>query len=306
MSDKGVIYAVTGEEYLSEVYKSVRSVKKSNSSMSITIFSDVFPKVIKNEYSDVDFIDITEGEFQKRPKVECLSKTPYNQTLYLDSDTYVQGDLNNIFDFLEGFDIVCKRAKQNYEWVHKSQKNKNFPADISNEEEFRKRLGLNTPHIMPDYNTGVIAYNMNDETGEFLNYWEKIYKEHVKIPEYHRDQPAFRKAVFNTDIKIGAALPPECNCRVKSLYESRGLIERIQWRPLIVHGGANNIKQSAKNINRRVEGRGYIVKPKTIFNELFERGWLFTKSMQYDGFKLTLQRSKEYIMRQFTTDNNGN
>jgi hypothetical protein len=141
---------------------------------------------------------------------------------------------------------------------------------------------------------------MNDEIRDLFQAWKDTYREHQKIPGYNRDQAAFRKVIFETDAKVSPSLPPECNCRVRNLYESRGLVDYIQRQPLIVHGGSHDIEKAAQKINKRVNGRGYMVKPKTIFNELFERAWLFFKSLQLDGVSPTLQRSKKYLMRLFS------
>ena len=45
----------------------------------------------------------------KRPKVNLLGQTPFDETLYLDNDTLVRADLSSLFDLLERFDM-CRRA----------------------------------------------------------------------------------------------------------------------------------------------------------------------------------------------------
>jgi lipopolysaccharide biosynthesis glycosyltransferase len=296
---KGIIYAVTGEQYLSEVYTSLKSIRNTNPDLPITVFSDIRPDKELLDDEQISHIDITGTKFPKRPKVACLKQTPYEKTLYLDSDTYVQGDLHEMFEFLDGFDIVCWQGGGNYESSHKIRENKEYPGTISSGDEFRERLNLTTPRLMPDYNSGVILYNLNDEVTELLANWESIYEEHLSldIPGYFRDQPALRKAIFEADVKISGALPPECNCRVRHLYEARGLVQKIEHEPIIVHGGAHDIKKATKKLNERVKNKGYIIKPKNIFNEAFERGMLFVRSLQYNGIYPTFKKSKRYLLR---------
>jgi hypothetical protein len=299
MKDAGVIYAVTGEKYLSEVHTSLRSIKKTNPNIPITVFSDIRPDEEFLKYDNINYVDITGTEFQKRPKVTCLRETPYEKTIYLDSDTYVQENLEELFRFLNGFDLVCWNSGNNYESNRKYIQDKEFPGNISNEQEFRKRFEITTPRIMPDYNTGVIVYRMNDNVAEMLANWESIYRKHITldIPGYYHDEPAFRQAVFEADVKACGALPAECNCRVRNLYESRGLVQIIQWQPIIVHGGSHDIEKAANKINKRIKNGGYIVKPENIANRIFEKGWLFIKSLQYDGFRPTLRQLKSYISK---------
>jgi len=297
MDDIGIIYAVRGEKYLSEVYDSIKSVRSTNPEIPITIFSDINPENILQSEHNIDHIDISDARFSKRPKIDCLLQTPYKKTLYLDSDTYVQGDLKNIFEFLDGYDFVCKCQEQNYEWSHKSSEDKEFPGGISNEEEFRERLDMNTPRMMPDYNSAVVAYNMNERTRELLNTWGSIYEKHLEIPGYFRDQPALRKAIFETDVKVGGSLPPECNFSIRKLYGSRGLNRKIRQRPLIMHGRSHNKEKAIENINKRVESRGYIIKHKSIIDEIFEKGWILSKSIYYNGWGPTFSKLKSFIKR---------
>lgn len=293
MVSRGVIYAVTGDKYQREALKSAESLKKSNPDLHVTIFSD---KHIDSEYVNECTVIPSEG---KRPKVDLLSDTPYDQTIYLDSDTYVTGDLTPMYELLSGFDIgAVQPPTRRYEYGRTSEyKKKNFhEADYSSEQEFRDETNIDVPESFPAYNTGVLVYENNDATMELFDLWSKIYKEYRELPTHTRDQPPFRQAVFDSDVKI-ATLPPEYNCWVRGLYEDDYLQQYLIEEVKIFHGRSENMEQIADSINSHVLNyrTPYVVKPKDKQYLIQEKLLLFWRSLRRDGIGQTVRRIGSFL-----------
>lgn len=297
MPQVGVIYAVTGERYRREALKSARSVKQTNPDLPITIFSD---ERVDSEYID-NYIDIstTNTDLSQRPKVACLSETPYDRTIYLDSDTYVTGDLTPLLDLLSGFDIgTGKVPLRRYEYGRSpAYSKKDFKdANINSEEEFRDIAEITAPPTLTDYNTGVLVYELNSSTSELFDMWSELYKKHSKMTTHTRDQPAFREAVFRSDIKI-TTLPPEYNCWIRALYDESYLQQYIVEDVRIFHGRPNDMEDVAKKINDHVSKfrAPYVVKPKTTYEITKEKLLLLYRSTTQDGLSKTYERLQKYV-----------
>lgn len=70
--------------------------------MHITAFVD---KEFESEY--VDEVTVIKVK-HLRPKVDYIHKTPYDQTLFLDTDTIINRNVEEMFDILEKYDFaIC-------------------------------------------------------------------------------------------------------------------------------------------------------------------------------------------------------
>jgi hypothetical protein len=126
----------------------------------------------------------------RRSKVDYLSKTPFDQTLYLDTDTALNADIRDMFRILERFDIAVAHAHR-----------RNDPT----------RLGpwrINLPQAFPQYNGGVILYRRTPNVFRFLEEWSRYFKE----AGFQQDQMTLRELLWLSDLRM-ATLPPEYNVR---------------------------------------------------------------------------------------------
>jgi hypothetical protein len=55
MKDRGVIYAVTGDKYISEVVTPIRSVRNHNPTLPITLFADKRPSDPVLDDEDIEY-----------------------------------------------------------------------------------------------------------------------------------------------------------------------------------------------------------------------------------------------------------
>ena len=115
----GIIYiAYKQQKYINEAIFSAKSVKKHNPNLSITIFTDHDLK--DNCFDIVKKLPI--DQFKFRCKQDFLKNTPYEKTLYLDTDTYVDDNIEDLFNLLPRFDVCMV-----HDYARKREINENHP-----------------------------------------------------------------------------------------------------------------------------------------------------------------------------------
>src|SRR5688572_13104221 len=109
--DCGVLYIVSGVEHINLAIRSAQSVKKTNPNMPIHLFADIEKQ---NFQFDEQANLFTSWENipnpHSRSKVDYMARTPFERTLYLDTDTRVICDLTDVFNLLDQFDIALAHA----------------------------------------------------------------------------------------------------------------------------------------------------------------------------------------------------
>jgi len=185
VNHQGIIYVATGPKYLAEALRSVASVRRVMPGVSITLFSDQVPPL-----GVFDLVIPVEGGGMGRPaKIRSMANSPYEQTLFLDSDTWMCQPCADIFWPLEkGYDLAAAHEVYCNEYAF---------------EQF--------PDSFPALNTGVLAWRKSAKTAAFFQAWENSY---INVFRHKRpaDQPAFRHTLFHSDLQH-YILPPEFNFR---------------------------------------------------------------------------------------------
>jgi hypothetical protein len=129
-----------------------------------------------------------------------------DRILFLDTDIEVTGDISGVFRLLDRFDIAVAHAPYRYN---------EDAADI--------------PDAFPEFNVGVVAVRKSPASLALLQAWRAAY---LAQPEWwHNDQVAFRRAVWETDVRV-ATLPPEFNFR-PARYDGKSV-------PRVLHGFARS------------------------------------------------------------------
>jgi hypothetical protein len=185
---KGVLYIAFGECFMKELTFSAESLKKYNPELHVTVFTD---KPFECKF--VDSVEIMEVR-HLRPKIDYIKFTPYDQTIFLDTDTIINHSLDDLFGILEKYDMAL---------VHDlARKRKKFKDTIP-------EYGA-IPYSFSEINTGVIAFKKNEKVIKLFEAWrENFYKYYQVVPW---DQPSFRISVWNSDVTM-YVLPPEYNVR---------------------------------------------------------------------------------------------
>ncbi len=184
MSKQGIIYVATGMKYLQEALQSAASVQLAMPGFPMTIFTDQTPPA--GVFERVIPVD---GKGMGRPaKIRSMAESPYEETLFLDTDTWMCQSCADIFWPLEKYDLAVAHEVYRNEYAF---------------EDF--------PDSFPALNTGVVIYRKNERTAALFQEWERSYLE-VFRHKRPADQPAFRHTLFHSEVRH-YILPSEYNFR---------------------------------------------------------------------------------------------
>src|SRR5262249_35855803 len=154
-----------------------------------------------------------------------IRQSPFTETIFLDTDTYVLANLDDVFDLLKRFDLAA---------AHTPGYTKG--PDYGQSEAFY------------DFNTGVIAYRAS--VVALLDSWAKAFLHFVNSPDFHQslaDQHALRRAIWESAAAF-YVLPPEYNCRIQFHV-------RLVGAAKILHGRSLDYESNAKLLNAETGAR---------------------------------------------------
>jgi hypothetical protein len=151
----------------------------------ITLFTDQ-PGVTCEAITEFRPIRHVEGEHAD--KILPLLETPYEKTLFLDTDTLMCEGCGDLFEMLDRFELLVAHDPWRAEY------------------HFEK-----LPECFPTLNTGVIAFRRSPAVLDLIREWHAGYARHFgKLTP--ADQPAFRHALYHSGVRF-AILPGEYNLR---------------------------------------------------------------------------------------------
>ena len=235
---RGIIYIVTGQKFVDEACRSAASVKKCMPDIPLTIYSDLS---IHSPLFD-QVVPIANPTHGPEDKILHIARSPYQETLYLDSDTHMADDCRELFSLLERFDIAAVHAPYRMQYQ--------VPE---------------VPDCFPEFNTGVILFRKSEQIKLLFERWMQIYTEDQLEPPtwmfpggaslYQKalpNQPSFRRAVYESDLRI-TTLPPEYNCRLP-------FPGFLHTKVKIIHGRVHSLTTIAKELNNTLLPRVHIMR----------------------------------------------
>jgi hypothetical protein len=195
---------------IKELKHSIKSVKKTHSNLSITLFTDKDPKI-----KEIDNIKIISVD-SERIKQNYLYDSPYENTLYLDCDTEIVGSIEEVFGLMERFDIAAT-----HDLIRKDKKKSDVYPDYAV-----------IPDGFPEYAGGVILFKKSDAVKNFFEVWKRNFNTWCKLSGIVKDQPSFRVSLWQCSNLHVHTLPPEFNIRTKKYHNivSRIKHEHDMWR----------------------------------------------------------------------------
>lgn len=225
----GVIYIATGQRYAAEAARSLASLRRHEPDLPVTLFTDVRQE--HPGFTSVVYVEDHRNHPRKAfyAKVAHMGDSPYERTLFLDTDTHVCGSVREVFDVLDRFEFAGAHAP------------KRIPG---------RKSGL--PQVVPasftQLNSGVLLFRKSKPVAALLADWLTRYHAH-DFPHFFGDQHELREALWVSDVQLGV-LSTEWNCRflwavtvegpVKILHGRHRCIElveqRINARPNAVRG----------------------------------------------------------------------
>ena len=211
---RGIFYVATDAVSRAEAAVSARSVKLVWPDIPIAIATDG-----PVESAWFDHIDIVPCEPDNIAKVRHITRSPFERTLFLDTDTYCLAPLPELFELLDRFDLAAAHEAGRFSTRWKE-----------GIEVFIQAPGI--PTSFPELNSGVIAFRRQTNVSKVFERWLALVEQARAATVPHtQDQPAFRRALYESDLRI-AVLPPEYNFRLVVSGFARGPIKLIhgRWR----------------------------------------------------------------------------
>ncbi|EPZ33457.1 hypothetical protein ROZALSC1DRAFT_28129 [Rozella allomycis CSF55] len=156
--------------YLKELNRVIDSIRATNKAISITVATDdvqAIPDEIARKVQNI-FLQKLKTRAPWGDKTPAMLQSPYENTLFLDLDTLVCGDIKPIFKLLDNFDMaVVMEVLLKQQFLDAHVKNYDPSAHFN---------------AIFETNSGVLLYKKTKETLDFLN---SVYYSHEKGSDQH-------------------------------------------------------------------------------------------------------------------------
>ena len=188
IKSRGVVYVAFGPLYLCMALFSMSTLRKRNADLPVMIITNIdfdFNKFDywSEEHDIVKLIDF-DSDRNREIKTAIYEHVPFERAAYIDADTYILGDLSNIWTLLDYFDIAFKLNPIKQKTPGKGDQlilgKSLFVRDV------------------PHFNGGVFFFKKSKNSKGFFDLWNQYFCER-KIPY---DQISLIDAIFNCGARI--------------------------------------------------------------------------------------------------------
>ena len=221
----GLLYIALGASYLDEARRSAASAKVANPGLATAVVTD---QAIE---ADADFDHVLAHEapalsgderFLARDrtayflKILPLLRSPFERTIFLDTDTWVSGDLGPAFELMSRFDLLVT------------------PAHIVRDYAFERDEApfSEVPDAFGYFNSGFFGFRRGEATRGFIEVWQSLYEGETRRFTVN-DQPALRLALWRERQASFHVLPTAYNI--------------VSWAPFVVPGGGRVVVLHGRN-----------------------------------------------------------
>ena len=199
-AENGVLYCATGDLYQKRARLSAYSLKKFNPSLPCCLFTNIEDK--DNIWDRTVISEKSKDGFHQYmlDKITALSLSPFEKTLYLDSDTYILDNIDELFSLLDRFDLAL---------CHGHDRQKRYliqTGQIPIKGELIKAITEDIPYAFAPLQGGLILYRKNELIKKFLKDLADLYI----TKQFYDDQVSLRELLWKSDIHF-YILPPEYN-----------------------------------------------------------------------------------------------
>ena len=230
MKAEGFVYVATGPGYLAEARKSAALLREHNPGYPICLVTD---KADGPVFWD-DLVTIPNPVFGLRDKIS-MHLCPYPKFVFLDTDTHVLGDLGELFQLLDVFDVIGHQLFEGHDY---------------------KLEGI--PDAFPEFNTGILGFRRGPEVERLFQDWLRQYDEyHRRFVEGDRhysnlsDQRSFKKVMYGSAVRF-AVLGPEYDFVP---HHTNFACARVK----ILHSRATGkLPELGRRLNASLETRAYV------------------------------------------------
>jgi len=235
----GFVYVATGEGYRREALASAESLRAVLPGASVCLITDEAPAGVTLFDTILVRTDVCRNPIDKVLAIDC----PYDRAIFLDTDTHVCGDLAEMFDLLDRFDLAL--LQENHRgWDY------TLPG---------------VPSAFPEYNTGVIVFRCNAAVRGLFDQWRSAYAALRQTQNLRNDQPSFRQVVYHSDLRI-ATLPSE--------FHFLGNVPNYtMWTVRLIHA-RGDLPRIARLANESLGARAYVPAVGVIRTFQGRKAWL--------------------------------
>ena len=238
MKKDGIVYAAVGNKFLQEAILSATSLKKYEPNVHLTIFTN--EKFTNTTFDKI--IPIIDPENWRNGKLYAFKHSPYEKTIFLDTDTYICDRFSEIFILLNKYDMAASLSEIYGEYIF----------DIPELDQLKDSF--------PEINSGFVAFKQSRNWESFLNDWIDTYRSQKKQREIQgklktADQPSFRLALYRSKLRYHI-LPPTYNTRFSGGH--------LSGKVKILHGRFWNMNLAKKILNSTTGSRTYNVSNENI------------------------------------------
>src|SRR5690606_39040574 len=147
---KGFLYVANRQKFVNEALISVKSLKRFNREPVCLICTAALntEEVQKAFDSVIEMEELINHTYLS--KVVGMQNSPWDHTIFLDSDTFITDKISELFEILELVD---------------------FATTLEQKLHTTNIKDLNYKNIFPEFNTGVIVYRKNSVMEKVLADW---------------------------------------------------------------------------------------------------------------------------------------
>lgn len=206
MTSAGVLYIGIGERHFAEACRSARSLRQHMPDVTIALFTDQTD--VPNLFDQV--LPATASALPFRDKIIYLSQSPFEHTVFIDTDTLICAPLDDLFTLLDQFDIAVA-----FDYKHMN-------------------LTMHgVPQSFPEPNSGVLTYRNSDKMRAFFDAWLHTFDALCAKSPYEivGDQTALRKTLYESDVRL-MILPQQYHARYLDLGILVGPAHIVHGRPV--------------------------------------------------------------------------
>jgi len=180
---RGVVYVAFGKNYLFQCLHSILSIRRL-SDIPVYVLTNVEPRLVWREKpGGVEYVVLSDPDhFNRFYKTSLIQFTPFERTLYLDTDTAVRSKVfEKGFEMLNSYDFlgVCRNERV------RSPKELGPPVY----KLCHKKFGYEFPLTL--VNGGVLFFRKSPSTQKFFSIWNRVWDEMGR----GRDMPALAYAL---------------------------------------------------------------------------------------------------------------
>ena len=255
----GILYSCSGERYVAEALRSARSSLRYNRLPHLLFVSEELTGA-----SDVSTARFEPSANPYVDKIANMRRSPFERTLYLDTDTFVVDEIAHLLQLLDHYDIAAAYTVEG--------------------------RGPHDPGVPPpfyEFNTGLLAWRASERMAAFMRSWEETYVAWSlhgdPFPTPGRgsrsgraDQLAFRRCAWEHGVRL-FVLAPEYNFRL-------GYPITVQERVRVIHGRHADVETLAARINETQLPRSWpppLTLPQKVMRRVRKAGrW---RPLRHDG-----------------------